>query len=789
MQALKPEQSRRFYKFGPFLVDRVKCSLLRDGEVVPLSLKAFELLLALIEHRGRVLEKDWLLNQVWPDLVVEENNLARNISALRKALEEQPNEHHYILTVPGKGYRFIASIREIEDGSDEFNTLAAERLKSHAPGGVNSANDLEAASTEANAKVKVLESISHRVTADNHRLRIALAALFVSLGVISFVAFLTGRKSPVDNPRSLHKLWQLTFDSGLEVEPTWSPDGRLLAYSSDRDGNFDVWVRPAGEGNAVRVTSSPAHDRQPDWAPDNNRLAFRSERDGGGLFVVPVLGGNEQKVSTFGYQPSWSPDGTQILFYSLNLEYNVVETPKVYLVGTDGQPPREVLRDFLPEFIWPRVSWHPDGKSLSLWGQHRSLGWSFWNIPLGGGTPARSEIDPAVLEQLRESEVILHDFVWSPSGRSLYFEGISRSVRNLWKVDIDPESFRWTGGPERLTTGANQESDVAISASGKKLAFTVRNESTRLWSIPFDFATGRIRGNGGPVTEAGIIPLMPDLSPDGQKVVFVTNRAGKRELREVSLKDYREKILVADDSFRGMPRWSPDGTNISYPLFRRTNAGPSHFEGGLVLRAASGGQERMFTTPASQAIASWDWSTDKKWILGGSDRQKPGRMSIWLMPIAAAPHAETQMQMVAAHPEENLYQGRFSPNQKWVSFIAAKANEAGFTSIYVVPVTGGEWIRVTDGRYFDDKPRWSPDGRRLYFISNRTGFFNVWGIGFDPEKGRAIGEPFRVTTFESPAHMILPDVGIMEMALAADRIILPIMEVSGGIWILENVER
>ena len=90
----------------------------------------------------------------------------------------------------------------------------------------------------------------------------------------------------------------------------------MIAYSSDRGGNFDIWVRPVGEGNPVRVTTSQAHDWQPDWAPEGNRLVFRSERDGGGLFVVPVLGGNERKVSSFGYHPRWSPDGRQILFYS-----------------------------------------------------------------------------------------------------------------------------------------------------------------------------------------------------------------------------------------------------------------------------------------------------------------------------------------------------------------------------------------------------------------------------------------------------------------------------------------
>jgi len=144
--------------------------------------------------------------------------------------------------------------------------------------------------------------------------------------------------------------------------------------------------------------------------------------------------------------------------------------------------------------------------------------------------------------------------------------------------------------------------------------------------------------------------------------------------------------------------------------------------------------------------------------------------------------------VIASHPEENLYQAHFSPDNRWLSFISTKAFGAGISTIYVVPASGGEWRRITEGKYFDDKPRWSPDGRKLYFISNRTGFFNVWGIGFDPATGATMGEPFRVTAFENPGQMILTDVRIMEMVLSSNRLILPIMEVSGGIWVLENVE-
>ena len=109
-------------------------------------------------------------------------------------------------------------------------------------------------------------------------------------------------------------LTRLTFGPGLQTDVTWSPDGRFIAYASDKAGNFDIWVQPVGGGDPVQVTRSPAQDTQPDWSPDGSTLVFRSERDGGGLFLVPALGGVERQLTSFGSYPSWSPNGSEILF-------------------------------------------------------------------------------------------------------------------------------------------------------------------------------------------------------------------------------------------------------------------------------------------------------------------------------------------------------------------------------------------------------------------------------------------------------------------------------------------
>src|SRR5262245_34359843 len=115
---VKPEV--QFYNFGEFRLDAVRRVLLREDEPVQLPSRALDVLLALLEHSQSVIDRDELMRLVWGDRVVEENNLNRHISTLRRVLGEGPNDHRYIVTSPGRGYSFVAEVDRVATNGGRF---------------------------------------------------------------------------------------------------------------------------------------------------------------------------------------------------------------------------------------------------------------------------------------------------------------------------------------------------------------------------------------------------------------------------------------------------------------------------------------------------------------------------------------------------------------------------------------------------------------------------------------------------------------------------------------------
>lgn len=370
------------YQFGPFVADPVMGVLRRDGSQVDLPSRSFAVLMLLVEQRGAIVTKETIFERVWPGAFVAENNLARHISNLRKALHETPNEPHYILTIQGTGYRFVAAVRELTRGehdaiSDLGETSFATPLR-------------PATSSRRLASMPVL---------------IASVAGIIALLAVAWLVRRDG--VPVAGNHSDLGLRRLTFHGGLESEPTWAADGKAIAYSSDRTGNFDVWIQPAQGGDATRLTTSEAHDWQPSWSADGSVIAFRSERDGGGLYAVAAGGGVEQRLTTFGYRPRWSPHGNSLLFYGSS----DTRKPTLFLLDRDDGQVRGILAEFLLGFeSVSAAAWHPDGRRVSIYGTRREDGLGFWTVPLDGNSPPiRSQFAAGVSAEIQRTDLAFSD--------------------------------------------------------------------------------------------------------------------------------------------------------------------------------------------------------------------------------------------------------------------------------------------------------------------------------------------------------------------------------------------
>ena len=743
------------YRFGTFELDRGAAELRKRGIRIKLQEQPYRILCLLLDNPGEVITRDTLSAALWPeDTFVEfERSLNAAIAKLRQTLGDSAENPRFIETVARRGYRFIAPIETIALSESTAGVeLQSPPVAESDPATVANAPTPQPSTTEHHKKRWILGA--------------ALAAVLVAVAI----GVIARRHSRTD---TTPEVTRLTFDSGLTTDPAASPDGKLLAYASDRSGSgrLHIWVQQfMPNGQTMQLTRGDADDHQPAFSPDGSKLAFRSERDGGGIYVIPAIGGEATRIAKGGRDPRFSPDGRWIAYWQAAMMAApfVASAGAVYVRPSAGGPPQPVMSDLTDAGV---PEWSEDSKRLIMFGRKDDLpppagGWNWWVVPVDGG-PATST---GAFARLREKGFNGTDTWEAPRvakwhSNELLFSARRGDSSNVWKAQIDGSTSRVTGDPQRLTSGTGLDAYPSLTADGR-LLFAGLINSSDVWILPVDTNSATAVGKPQRVTETVGPHYFASLSTDGKLLAYSSVRYGHPHSWIKNLESGTATPVASGAASEYVSQLSSDGSLLVYTTGGENGA-------GFVVEVRGGASDQF----CDHCATAYDLSPDNKVVLyrKGND-------------IRAFNLVSRRESLFMQSANYRIYQHKFSPDGEWVTFEALHGNRS---RLFVAALRGNglsapenEWIPVTVDEGWADKPRWSPDGNVIYFISNRDGFFCLWAQRVDKSK-HPIGAPASIAHFHGSRLNVgnVGSGGVIEISVARDKIAMNLGELTGNIWV------
>lgn len=449
------ERPRHQYCFAEFTLD-LDCGFLRrHGEEVTLSPKAFAVLACLVEHHGRLVTKTALTEAVWPDTAITDNSLAQRLLEIRRALADESQQ--LIRTVARRGYLFAAPV-----------TMPVVEIP-------------------LQPVVSPIELGPVAIPpAPWSKGALAVAALVIAATAAYFV--LRPRTETASQAKDI-SFTQLTDQAGRETFPSLSADGRSLVYAARGSANWDIYFHRVGGKNPINLTKDcSADDTQPAFSPDGERIAFRSEREGGGIFVMGATGESVRRLSDFGFNPAWSPDGKEIVFgtaVAWDPAARIALESQLWVVNASSGEKRILTKPAVAlDAVQP--NWSPHGYRIAYWAVHGGQR-DIWTVSADGTHPVAVTQDAAL------------DWspVWSPDGSRLYFASDRAGSMNLWRVSIDEKSGRVLGRLEAITTpspySAARSASPATAGESPTCSSSPQRTSRKSASIPSRKPSSRSR--------------------------------------------------------------------------------------------------------------------------------------------------------------------------------------------------------------------------------------------------------------------------------------------------------
>ena len=359
-------------------------------------------------------------------------------------------------------------------------------------------------------------------------------------------------RTPNSEPAPEATFRQLTDQPGEELYPDISPDGNFIAYTKVVASKSHIFLQRIAGGNPIDLTPGSREDNsRAVFSPNGELLAFRSEREGGGLYIMGATGESVRRLTDFGFDPAWSPDGKEIICATQEIitPFDRPGSSELWTVNVASGEKRAVSTGDAAQ-----PQWSPHGSRIAYWGLPAGTGRRvIFTMPSTGGSPST----------LIDDGHINWDPVWSPDGRYLYFSSNRGGSLNLWRVSIDEESGKMLGTPEPITTPSAMSGFLKVSHDGHRVIYTSLDRRANVFRVAFDPVREIVTGSPVAVTEGSRECIDADLSADGEWLVFRTAEA--QEDLFVVRNDGADQRQLTNDSFKDRgPAWSPDGKRIAF---------------------------------------------------------------------------------------------------------------------------------------------------------------------------------------------------------------------------------
>lgn len=472
----------------------------------------------------------------------------------------------------------------------------------------------------------------------------------------------------------------LTTWPGEELQPNLSPDGKQIAmvWSGEDGANYDIYVKPIGEGPRLRLTTDPAWDRSPKWSPDGRLIAFlRRSSEGSAVYVVPAVGGAERlvgKVRTFNEALEWLPDGNSLAVAHLSSDHEPSRIYRLSLTSSERQqltsPPSQSYGDF-------QIALSPNGRTLAVVRSTSIPASDIYLMPVTGGEARRLTFDNQVIAGL----------TWSADGRSIIFSserGATAGAGSLWRVEIDGST-----AVEQVKGAGARASWPSAARRGRLLAYQESYQDTNLWRAPTNGGSSEL------VHSSTREEAHPNYSPDGSRIAFSSNRSGNWEVWVANSDGTSARQLT---SFAGAPasspRWSPDGRLIAFFHVSEGNA-------DIYTMTPEGSSIRRLTTDRSHEEGA-SWSKDGSWLYFCSNRS--GAFEVWKLSATDPARLIQVTRSGGAWPLE-------SPDGRYLYFSKGP-------DVWRMPANGGEEIRVHGP--VGGVRAWVPDSTGIYFSTRNA---------------------------------------------------------------------